>query len=224
MRTLAEWLNERIQSRAIKQALFDRKIPKGAGWLYTLGSASLFFLVIQVVTGILLAMNYSPSPEHAHASVTFIIEQVHLGAFIHGLHKWGSSFLIVLVTLHMLRVYFMGSYKYPRELTWIIGVVLWVIILLFGFTGYLLPWDQKAYWATMVGTHMSAQAPVIGPSMATVLRGGDALGAVTLTRFYAFHVLVLPLLTLILIGIHLFLVIRQGISAPPERESQAANE
>lgn len=220
MRLLADWLDERIKSREIKKALLDRKIPKGVGWLYTLGSISFFLLIAQIITGILLAMNYSPSPDHAHASVRYIMEQVPMGPFLRGFHKWGASFMVAATTLHMLRVYFMGSYKYPRELSWIIGVCIWLVVLGLGFTGYLLPWDQKAYWATAVGTNIAEQGPVVGPAIAQVLRGGEALGAVTLTRFYAFHVLLLPALIVVLVGIHLFLVIRQGISAPPERERE----
>jgi ubiquinol-cytochrome c reductase cytochrome b subunit len=210
-------LDERIGIREIKQRLFDRKIPKGVGWLYVLGSASLFLLILQAATGILLAMNYSPSPGEAHASVRYIMENVPMGRIVRGLHVWGASFMVIVVTLHMLRVYFMGGYKYPRELSWIVGVLIWLVVLGFGFTGYLLPWDQKAYWATQVGTNIAAQAPVIGPALAKLLRGGDTLGAVTLTRFYAFHILVLPAVVAILVGIHLFLVVRQGISHPPER-------
>lgn len=218
LKQVADWFDERIQIREIKIALFDRKIPKGVGWIYTLGSISLFLLILQAVTGVLLAMNYSASPEHAHASVKYIMEHVPMGPVIRGLHKWGASTMVVVVTLHMLRTFFMGSYKYPREMTWILGVIIWLVVMGFGFTGYLLPWDQKAYWATMVGANIAGQAPVLGPAMATVLRGGETLGAVTLSRFFAFHVLVLPAIVLLLVGVHLFLVVRQGISAPPERE------
>lgn len=220
MKTFSSWLDERIQTRAIKEALLDRKIPKGVGWIYTLGSISLFLLVLQAVTGILLAMNYSPSPEHAHASVKYIMESVPMGPVIRGLHKWGASLMVAAVTLHMIRTFFMGAYKYPREMTWAIGVFIWLIVMAFGFTGYLLPWDQKAYWATMVGANIAGQAPLVGEALAKVLRGGETLGAVTLTRFYAFHVLALPALVLVLVGIHLFFVVRQGISAPPEREKE----
>lgn len=221
MTPLINWLDERLQIREIKAALFDRKIPKGVGWIYTLGSASLFLLILQAVTGVLLAMNYSPSPEHAHDSVRYIMEQVAMGPLVRGLHKWGATFMVIVVTLHMIRVFFMGSYKYPRELSWVVGVFIWLVVMAFGFTGYLLPWDQKAYWATMVGTRIAAQAPVIGPAIAKVLQGGEDLGAVTLSRFYAFHVLVLPTIVLILVGVHLFFVVRQGISEPPEREKDA---
>ncbi|MDO8462041.1 MAG: cytochrome b N-terminal domain-containing protein [Deltaproteobacteria bacterium] len=218
MKKIVDWFDERIQTREIKETLFDRKIPKGVGWIYALGSASLFLLILQAVTGILLAMSYSAAPDHAYASVQYITEQIPMGAIIRGLHKWGASFMVIVVTLHMIRVYFMGAYKFPRELTWVLGVLIWLVVIGFGFTGYLLPWDQKGYWATMVGANLAGQAPFIGEAASKVLRGGEALGAITLTRFYAIHVLVLPASLLTLVGLHLFLVVRQGISAPPERD------
>lgn len=203
--------------------LFDRKIPKGVGWSYTLGSASLFLFILQVVAGILLAMNYSASPDHAYDSVKFITEQIPAGAFLRGLHKWGASLMVIVVTLHMIRVYLMGAYKYPRELTWILGILIWLTVLGFGFTGYLLPWDQKGYWATVVGVNIAGQAPFLGEMIAKILRGGETLGGVTLSRFYAIHVLLLPAILTFLTGLHLFLVIRQGISAPPEKERKNNN-
>lgn len=215
---LLDWINERSGFDRAWETLFARHIPEAKGpvaWLYTLGSASLFVFTLQAVTGMLLAMNYVPSPDHAYDSVRYISEQVLLGSFMRGLHKWGASFMVVLVSLHMLRVYFMGAYKYPREATWIAGVGLFVLVMGFSFTGYLLPWDQKAYWATAVGTNIAGQTPVLGPTIAKVMKGGPELGTATLTRFYAFHVLVLPAVTMLLIGVHLFLVIWHGISEAP---------
>jgi quinol-cytochrome oxidoreductase complex cytochrome b subunit len=221
MKKLAAWITERTGLGKVWDALFARHVPEARGpvsWLYTLGSAALFVFVVQVITGSLLAMNYVPSPDHAYDSVRFINEQVFLGSFIRGLHHWGATFMVIVVTLHLLRVFFMGSYKYPREVTWLVGVVLFLIVMGFSFTGYLLPWDQKAYWATIVGTHIAAQTPWLGPSIAKLLMGGNELGAVTLTRFYAIHVLVLPLMIGVFIAIHLFLVVWHGISEPPERK------
>ena len=220
MKKLSAWFEERIQWREIKAALFDRKIPKGVGWIYTLGSICLFIFVLQVVTGIFLAMNYSPSPDHAHASVKYIMEQIPMGHLVRGLHNWGATFMVAFVVLHMIRVFFMGAYKYPREMTWIVGIVIFLLVMGFAFTGYLLPWDQKAYWATMVGTNIAEQAPFFGQASAKILRGGDILGTLTLTRFYSFHVLLLPALVVVMIAVHLFFVVRQGISAPPEREKE----
>jgi quinol-cytochrome oxidoreductase complex cytochrome b subunit len=224
MRTKIEsakgWFRERTGFDAVWAALFARKVPEAKGavsWLYTLGSASLFVFLLQAVTGALLAMNYVPSPDHAYDSVSFINQSVLCGGFIRGLHHWGASFMVVLVVLHMLRVYFMGAYKYPREGTWLVGVGLLLIVVGFGFTGYLLPWDQKAYWATTVGTNIAGQTPVIGGFVAKVLKGGPDMGAATLSRFYALHVLVLPAIVLALLGAHLFLVVWHGISEPPQK-------
>jgi quinol-cytochrome oxidoreductase complex cytochrome b subunit len=218
-----QWLRERTGLDSVWEALFARHIPEAAGptaWLYTLGSATLFVLCLQALTGILLAMDYVPSPDHAYDSVRYIQDQVLLGGFIRGLHRWGATAMVILVALHMLRVYFMGAYKYPREATWMAGVGLLLAVLGFGFTGYLLPWDQKAYWATTVGTNIASQTPVVGSYAALILKGGPELGAATLTRFFAFHVLILPALIGMLVLVHLFLVVWHGISEPPERASR----
>ena len=214
------WFFEHTGCAKVWTALFERHIPEAKGpaaWLYTLGSASLFIFTVQFVTGALLAMNYVPSPDHAYDSVRYIGSSVLMGSFIRGLHHWGASFMVVLTALHLLRVYFMGAYKYPRELTWLVGVVLFLLVMGFSFTGYLLPWDQKAYWATMVGTNIAGQTPVVGGYVAKVLKGGEELGATTLTRFYALHVLALPALLAAAAGLHLFLVVWHGISEPPQR-------
>lgn len=220
LRGLLGWIDERLGAVRIWETLFARHIPEAKGpaaWLYTLGSATLFVFALQAVTGILLAMNYVPSPEQAHASVRYIGEEVVLGSYIRGLHHWGSTFMVVLVGLHMVRVFFMGAYKYPREATWMVGVMMLLLVMFFSFTGYLLPWDQKAYWATAVGTNIAGATPVIGDMIARALKGGEELGAATLSRFYALHVLVLPAVTGALVGVHLFLVVWHGISEPPAR-------
>jgi quinol-cytochrome oxidoreductase complex cytochrome b subunit len=223
--TLRDWLDsldERTGWKKIKEVLLDRKIPEAQGWkgwLYTLGSASLFLILVQLFTGILLAMNYANSPDHAYDSVRFIMEKVSFGSLVRGIHKWGATLMVIVVFLHMLRTFFMGSYKFPREGTWVVGVILFLLVMGFGFTGYLLPWDQKAYWATQVGVHIAGQTPVIGPYIVKALQGGDELGATTLSRFYAFHVLVLPTITFLLIGVHLFLVVWHGISDPPSKKN-----
>ncbi len=221
MKSFWDWVKERTGLDKIWETLFARHVPEARGpaaWLYTLGSAALFVFVVQVITGSLLAMNYVPSPDHAYDSVRFINEQVVLGHFIRGLHHWGATFMVVVVSLHLLRVFYMGAYKYPREATWLVGVFLFLLVMGFSFTGYLLPWDQKSYWATIVGTNIAGQTPVLGTYMARVLKGGDELGAATLTRFYALHVLVLPILAGLFIAVHLFLVVWHGISEPPERK------
>jgi len=218
MKTILDWLDERTGWRKVKEVILDRHIPKGVDWRYTLGSVTLFFFLLQVVTGILLAMHYSPSPDHAYDSVKYLSKEVPMGGFLRGLHKWGATGMVVTVFLHLLRVFFMGAYKYPREVTWLSGIILFFFVIGFGFTGYLLPWDQKAYWATTVGAHMVEQVPYIGEGLAKIMKGGQDLGAITLARFYAIHVLVFPALTILFLAIHLFLVVWHGISAPPERD------
>jgi quinol-cytochrome oxidoreductase complex cytochrome b subunit len=213
---LANWLDERIHWQGVWQAIFLRKVPK-VNWFYTLGSATLFVALNQAVTGILLTIYYVPTPDHAYDSVQFITQEVAAGWMIRGLHHWGASAMVVLCILHMLRVIFSGAYKFPREVTWWTGVILLVVVIGFGFTGYLLPWDQKAFWATTVGTRIAGVTPVIGDTLLRLLRGGEELSAVTLARFYGIHVWVLPATLLLLIGFHMYLVIRIGISAVPKR-------
>ncbi len=214
---LADWLDERFGWRDVWAAIFLRKIPH-VDWLYTLGSATLFVAVLQIVTGILLTIYYVPTPDHAYDSVIYITTQLPAGWFIRGLHHWGASAMVVLTALHLLRTFFYGAYKYPREITWLSGVFLLLIVIGFGFTGYLLPWDQKAYWATTVGTRIAAVAPVVGVWVLRIARGGDELSAVTLARFFGAHVWVLPGALLTLLAIHLYLVIRIGISAVPKKD------
>ena len=175
-------------------------------------------MIRQGITGILLTFYYVPDPTHAYDSVVYITTQLPMGWFIRGLHHWGASAMIVLVVAHMLRVFFYGAYKYPREVTWITGVLLFLITIGFGFTGYLLPWDQRAFWATTVGTRIIGVAPGIGDWLLRVARGGEDLSAVTLARFFGTHVWVLPATLLILVGVHLYLVIRNGISAVPGKD------
>jgi quinol-cytochrome oxidoreductase complex cytochrome b subunit len=213
---LNRWLNERTSWWQVWEAIFLRKIPK-VNWFFTLGSATLFVAVNQAITGILLTLYYVPTPDHAYDSVQYITTQVPLGWLIRGLHHWGASVMIVLAVLHMLRVIFFGAYKFPREVTWFTGVVLLLVVIGFGFTGYLLPWDQKSYWATTVGTRIAGTPPLIGDYLLRIIRGGTDISAVTLVRFFGTHVWVLPSLLFLLIGIHLYLVIRNGISSIPKR-------
>jgi len=213
----ADWLDERVGWRGVWEAIFLRRIPK-VNWLYTLGSASLFLALNQAVTGILLTLYYVPTPDHAYDSVRYITNQVAAGWLIRGLHHWGASAMVVVVVLHMLRVILYGAYKYPREITWITGVLLLLVVVGFGFTGYLLPWDQKAYWATTVGTRIAGTAPILGEYLLRIMRGGEELSAVTLARFFGAHVWVLPAALALLVGLHLYLVIQIGISAVPEKE------
>jgi menaquinol-cytochrome c reductase cytochrome b subunit len=214
--TVVDWIDERTQlSPGVRWLLF-RKVPKGINWAYTLGSATMFVFLSQAVTGVFLAMFYRPDVQGgAYESIRNIDDNVFLGQFVHGMHKWGASVMIILIFMHMGRVFFFGAYKYPRELTWIIGVVLLILTLAMGFTGYLLPFDQRSYWATIVGVNINNTAPFLGPYIGDFLRGGPEFGATTLSRFYAIHMLLIPGIMAALIGFHLYLVTKLGISAPP---------
>jgi quinol-cytochrome oxidoreductase complex cytochrome b subunit len=213
----SSWLDERTGSNQLYKTLFLRKIPK-VNWLFTLGSATLFVMVNQFVTGILLTVYYVPSVEDAYDTINYIDSSLPLGWLVRGLHHWGATAMVALVILHMLRIIYHGAYKYPRELTWLTGVALLLLTFAFGFTGYLLPWDQKAYWATTVGTRILDVIPFIGDFLLRAARGGEELSAVTLSRFFGIHVWVLPAVTVLLVAAHLYLVVKIGISAPPKKE------
>ena len=209
------FLRERLPLEALDTHL-RKPLPKHINLLFSLGSLAMFLLLLQAATGAFLAFYYSPSPEHAHNAVTYISEEVPFGAFVRGLHHWGASAMVIIVVLHLLRVVLYSSYKAPRELTWIFGVLLLLIVLGFGFTGYLLPWDEKAYWATVVGVEIASTAPGLGDFVAKVMRGGSEIGAVTLSRFYALHTIWLPWLAFGLVGVHLFFVRYYGSSGTPK--------
>jgi ubiquinol-cytochrome c reductase cytochrome b subunit len=216
------WLDERLDLGSARRALLDREVPARLTWWHTLGSATLAAFAVQLVTGIVLATYYSPSPDHAYESIRYIDHQVLSGALLRGMHHWGASAMVVLILAHVIRVFSVGAYKYPREINWLVGVGLLFIVLAFSFTGYLLPWDQKAYWATAVGTNIAGTTPLVGAKVATLLRGGAELGAATLTRFYAFHVLWFPALLGILVLVHLVILIRQGIAPRPRALEEGA--
>lgn len=211
------WVDERLGLTGIYNVVFDRKVPK-VNWWFTLGSATLFLFFLQIVTGVFLTVYYVPSPDHAYDSVQYIMNGVAFGWLIRGIHHWGASLMVVFVFAHMLRTFFMAAYKYPREITWFTGVFLLLATVGMGFTGYLLPWNQRAYWATTVGTEIAGTIPLVGGFIERVLRGGTDLSAVTLARFFSVHIWFLPALIALLLGIHLYLVIRIGISAPPKQD------
>lgn len=213
---IVNWLDQRLGWRKVWEAIFLRKVPK-VNWWYTLGSATLFLAINQGITGILLTIYYVPTPDQAYDSVQYITTQVPAGWLIRGLHHWGASAMVLFTVLHMLRVIFYGAYKFPREMTWFTGVALLIIVLGFGFTGYLLPWDQKAFWATTVGTRIAEVTPVVGDWLLRIMRGGQELSAVTLARFFGTHVWILPASLMLILAVHLYLVIRIGISDVPER-------
>lgn len=208
------WLDRRLRLQPLTQTLLEEPIPGGASWVYVFGSATLFLFGLQALTGMFLALYYVPSPDAAYDTVQYIQHEVSFGWFVRGLHHWGASAVMVAVGLHLLQVYLYGAYKPPREPMWIVGVVLLLLMMGFGFTGYLLPWDQNAYWATQVGTNMVASVPLVGDLLVRLLRGGASLGALTLSRFFALHVLFLPALIIGGIVLHLFMLRRVGPAGP----------
>jgi quinol-cytochrome oxidoreductase complex cytochrome b subunit len=217
LKNLFAWLDERLGLNDLYKAVLDRPEPRG-NWWNTLGSASLFLFVMQGLTGIFLSVYYTPSPDHAYDSIQYIMNGVAFGWLIRGIHHWGASLMVIVVLIHMIRVFVTASYKYPRELTWLIGVGLLLCTLGMGFTGYLLPWNQKAYWATTVGTSIAGSVPWIGPFILKSLRGGPDLSALTLNRFFAAHIWMLPAALTGLIGVHIFLIIRHGESQFPDKD------
>jgi menaquinol-cytochrome c reductase cytochrome b subunit len=218
------WLDERSGASPFLRAFMFRKVPKGTNWFYTLGSATMFAFVSQAVTGVFLAMYYEPSATEAYESIEYLTTQVFLGELVRGMHRWGATVMVVLIFLHMGRTFFFGAYKYPRELNWVIGVVLLVLTMAMAFTGYLLPFDQRSYWATVVGVNINASGPLIGPYLADFLRAGPEFTATTLPRFYSIHMLLIPGLIAALIGAHLYLVAKLGTTAPPWLKAEKRRE
>lgn len=210
---IVNWVDERYQVRALMQALLHVRIPRSARTFY-LGGITLFFFGVQAVTGILLSLYYRPTPESAYDSVLFIMNNVRFGWLIRSIHSWGANLMIIFCVLHLLRVFFQGAYKPPRELTWMVGVVLLLLTLGFGFTGYLLPWDQRAFWATTVGSEIAGAVPIVGPYLLEFVRGGQEITALTLSRFFGVHVLVLPVSLGLFLLVHLLMVHQQGLADP----------
>lgn len=219
-----DWLDARTGYRAALSHLLHEGLPPGTGWAFTTGSVITLLLGVQLVSGVVLAMYYVPSPVLAYDSVRFVMRDLPMGWLVRGLHVWGASFVVVAACIHMLRVFFYGSFKTPREVTWLTGLVAFLIILAFSLSGYLLPWDQKAYWATTVTINVARGTPVAGEFLANVLRGGPELGALTLGRWYAAHVLLLPAILVLFVAAHLVLMRRHGISGPlrPRRGTATA--
>ena len=214
------WVDQRLAATGFLTGMLFRKVPKGTNWFYTLGSATLFAFIVQATTGVFLAMFYTPSTTQAYASIAHINNDVFLGQLVHGMHKWGSSVMVILIFLHMGRTFFFGAYKYPRELNWVIGVVLLILTMTMAFTGYLLPFDQRSFWASIVGININGTGPVVGPYLSDFLRAGPELGATTLSRFYAIHMLLVPGAIIALIGAHMYLVVKLGTTAPPWVKAQ----
>ncbi len=216
-----QWLEERTGWFSAGRRFLEKPMPVSLGWQHVLGSALLTALLVQFVTGAAMLLYYAPTPDHALASVAYI-EAQHFGAWVRGMHVWGASLAVVLALLHLGRVFIDGAFRTPREVTWLLGVALFFVLLAFGFTGYLLPWDQKAYWATVVGTEVMRTVPLVGDVLARLVRGGDEVGALTLTRFFATHVVLLPTACVLLVVGHLALLRRHGPHTDPARQPAAS--
>lgn len=212
---LRAWIALRWDGLDKASTFLSKPLPRNVSWLHTLGSLLLVYIVFQTLTGILLGLYYSPSPESAYDSVRYVQEELFLGRFLHHLHRYGSGFVIVTAFLHLARSYFLAAYKSPRELLWVSGIVLFVLLTLFAFTGQLLPFDQRGYWATVVGIRIADSAPVLGDSIRDLLTGGYGdLGATTLSRFYILHICVLPIALLGLLAVHLGILQKTGSAGP----------
>lgn len=214
---VSTWFETRTGARSLFAALLHVRIPAQARTYY-LGGMTLFLFGVQVVTGALLSLYYKPTPEHAYDSVKYITSVVEFGWLVRSIHHWGANLMIVCLVLHLLRIFAQAAYKYPRELIWVIGAGLLAATIGFGFTGYLLPWDQRAFWATTVGTEIAGSVPLVGDALLQLLRGGPDVTDATLSRFFGMHVLVLPLAIGTLIVIHLTIVHQLGLANPTRPE------
>jgi cytochrome b6 len=217
-----DWLDERLDLSALRTFIAAKRVPMHAHevWYY-LGGLTLFLFVVQVVSGVLLVLYYRPSAEEAYESVQFIVAEVEFGWLVRNVHSWSANLLIAAAFAHFFSVFLLKSYRKPRELTWVTGMLLLFLMLAFGFSGYLLPWNELAFFATKVGTGMAGAVPLVGRGLMRLLRGGDDVTGATLSRFYGLHIAVLPALTTLLIAAHLLLVQRQGMSMPLSVERRA---
>jgi cytochrome b6 len=215
MSSVVDWVDERLNLEEVRHFVQEKGVPIHAQkvWYY-LGGITLFLFMVQVATGILLVLYYRPSSAEAYESVQFIVTQVQFGWLIRNIHSWSANLLILMAFGHMFSVFFLKAYRKPRELTWVSGILLLFLMLGFGFSGYLLPWNELSFFATKVGTGIAGAVPVIGPPLLRFLRGGDDVTGATLSRFYAIHVAILPAICTMLVGLHLLFVQRQGMSIP----------
>jgi cytochrome b6 len=212
---IVAWVDRRLDLSSLRHFVAEKSVPVHTQkiWYY-LGGMTLFLFAVQVASGILLLLYYRPSAGEAYESVQFIVTQVEFGWLIRNVHSWSANLLIGAALAHLFSVFFLKAYRYPRELTWVTGALLFFLMLAFGFSGYLLPWNELAFFATKVGTGIAGAVPVIGAPLMRFLRGGDDVTGATLSRFYALHVAILPAITTLLVGLHLLLVQRQGMSLP----------
>lgn len=222
---IENWLDERFDLTPIRNLIEHKKVPvHGHSIWYYMGGISLFLFIIQVFTGLLLLMYYIPGENAAYESVQFIITKVSFGWLIRNLHSWSANLMVLFIFLHMFSVFFTKAFRKPRELTWVTGFVLLLLAMGFGFSGYLLPWNELAFFATKVGTDIVAVVPFIGEELKIILRGGEDVTGATLSRFFGIHVAILPAIFTSLLVIHLFFVQRQGMSEPEEFEQQTEKE
>lgn len=225
---IANWLEHRLGLKTSLWPMMTHPIPRKAGgpmgWWYVFGSASMTLLMVQFLTGVGLAMVYVPAADEAYASLEYLNQQQDFGWFLRALHFWSASGMVVMVVIHMTQVFLFGAYKYPRELTWMVGVVLLALTLGMGFTGQVLRWDQDAYWGIGVGASMAGRVPILGPAIVHLLLGGPTVGGETLSRFFALHVFILPGLLIASLVVHLYLVLRLGVSEPPVAGRMAGPE
>ncbi len=203
--------DDRFKVKAPHKRFLERSLPEGLNYFYCLGGLAFSCLLVSFATGLMLSLYYIPSESQAFKSIITIQKEVRLGWLIRSAHKWSANLLIIFLLLHMARVFLSGAYRPPRELNWIVGSLTLIIAFASGFTGYLLPWDQKAYWATEVGTSMAGTVPLIGNEIILLLRGGMDVDGSTLIRFYSIHILWLPSLMTVLLWLHFHMVKRQGI-------------
>ena len=208
---ITDWMEHRTGIVTMLEHFLYEPVPKRGAWLYTLGSATLFTITLQFLTGILLLFYYVPTTDHAWDSVYYIMHDAYFGRLIRGIHYWSANFLLVFLGLHMAQVFFSGGYKSPRELNWVVGVVLLLLVIGLAFTGYLLRWDQDGFWASVVGMKIGSYSPFVGGQVIHFLLGGDVAGPSTLSRFFAIHVWLLPAAVAPFIGIHLYLLRRHGV-------------
>ena len=211
---LFRWFDQRTGIDGILRESLDEPIPGGARFAYVFGSALLFIFISQVITGVFLALYYVPSADHAHTTVAYITKEVTSGSFLRSIHAYGSSAMVILLLLHVTQTFLYGSYKGRRELLWLSGCVLFALILCMAFTGYLLPWDQKAYFATAVGTNIAGEVPFIGAWIKSLMRGGVDMGSLTLSRFFVAHVLVVPAAIFAFVAMHVVLFRKSGAAGP----------
>jgi quinol-cytochrome oxidoreductase complex cytochrome b subunit len=207
-------LDERLNIREGLEKALKKPVPSHVNWLFCLGGISFFLFMVTVVTGVLLMFYYYPTTDEAYDSVVNITNNVPFGWLVRGLHYWAANLMVITVLLHTLRVYFYGAYKYPRDFNWVIGVFLLILTLLFCFTGYLLPWNQVSYWATVIGTESAGAVPFVGKYLKFFLRAGPEISHLTLIRFYTAHVVVLPAVTIFFLALHFAMIRKQGISEP----------